>query len=86
MGNVPGSPPENNINVYTDSVTVFIRKFIEDVVPTVTNTTYPNHKLWIDGSSHTQKNRPGRCGRPNRPGRCGRPNRPGRCGRPDYQQ
>ena len=36
---------ENNIDVYTDTVTELIRKCIGDVVPTVTITTYPNHKL-----------------------------------------
>jgi hypothetical protein len=42
---------ENNIDIYTD--TEFIGKCIEDVVPTVMIKTYPNQKLWIDGSSHT---------------------------------
>ena len=41
---------ENNIELYTDMVTEFIRKCIGDVVPTVTIKTYPNQKLWIDGS------------------------------------
>jgi hypothetical protein len=36
---------ENNIDVYTDTVTEFIRKRIGDVVPTVTVKTYPNKKL-----------------------------------------
>ena len=40
---------ENTIEVYTDLVTGFIRKCIEDDVPTVTITTYPNQKPWIDG-------------------------------------
>ena len=31
---------ENNIDEYTDMVTEFIRKCIEDVVPTVTIKTY----------------------------------------------
>jgi hypothetical protein len=35
---------ENSIEIYTDSVTVFIRKCIEDVVPTVMIRTYPNQK------------------------------------------
>ena len=33
---------ENNIDVYKDTVTKFIRKCIGDVVPTVTIKTYPN--------------------------------------------
>jgi hypothetical protein len=33
---------ENNNDVYTDTVTEFIRKCIGDVVPTVTIKTYPN--------------------------------------------
>ena len=40
----------NSVNVYTDCVTGFVRKYIEAVVPTVTITTYPNQKQWIDGS------------------------------------
>jgi hypothetical protein len=40
---------ENNIDVYADSVSEFIRKCIGDVVPTVTIKTYPNQKPWIDG-------------------------------------
>ena len=43
---------ENNIDEYTDTVTEFIRKCIEDVVPTVTIKTYPNQKQWIDVSIH----------------------------------
>ena len=42
---------ENNFDVYTDTVTVFIKKCIEDVVPTVTIKTYPNQKPWIDGKT-----------------------------------
>jgi hypothetical protein len=41
---------ENSIDVYTYSVTGFIRKCIEDVVPPVTIRTYLHQKLWIDGS------------------------------------
>ena len=41
---------ENNIDVYTNSVSEFIRKYIGDVVSTVTFKSYPNQKLWIDGS------------------------------------
>ena len=39
-----------NIDEHTDTVTEFIRKCMGDVVPTVTIKTYPNQKLWIDGS------------------------------------
>ena len=45
---------ENSIDVYTDSVTGFIRKCIEDVDSTVTIITYPNQKLWIDSSIHAK--------------------------------
>ena len=37
----------NNIDVYMDTVTEFIRKCIGDVVPTVTIKTYPDQKLAI---------------------------------------
>ena len=39
----------NNINLYSYSVSEFIRKCIGDVVTTVTIKTYPNQKPWIDG-------------------------------------
>jgi hypothetical protein len=45
---------ENNIDVYTDSVSQFIKKCIGDVVPTVTMNTYPNQKPWIDGGIHAK--------------------------------
>jgi hypothetical protein len=45
---------DNKIDVYTDKVTEFIRNCMEDVVPTVTIKTYPNQKLWIDGSIHAR--------------------------------
>jgi hypothetical protein len=38
---------------YTTSVTVFINKCIDDVVPTVTS-TYSNQKLWITGNIRTE--------------------------------
>jgi hypothetical protein len=41
---------DNNIDVYADSVSVFISKCIGDVVPTATIKTFPNQKPWIDGS------------------------------------
>ena len=44
----------NNIEVYTETVTDFIKKCIGDVVPIVTIKTYPNQKLWIDGSIHAK--------------------------------
>jgi hypothetical protein len=40
---------ENNIDLYTDSMSAFIKKCIGDVVPTVTIKTYPNQKLWMNG-------------------------------------
>ena len=41
---------KNNIDIYADLVSEFIRKCIGDVVPTVTIKTYPNQKPWIDVS------------------------------------
>ena len=38
---------DNNIDEYTDKVTEFIRKCIEDDVPTATIKTYLNQKQWI---------------------------------------
>ena len=38
----------------TTSVTGFINKYIENVVPTVTVHTYPNQKPWITGSICTE--------------------------------
>ena len=43
----------DGIEEYTTSVTGFIKKCIEDVVPTVTVRTYPNEKLWVTGNIHT---------------------------------
>ena len=40
----------NGIEEYTTSVTCFINKCIDDVVPTVTVHTYPNQKPWITGN------------------------------------
>ena len=37
----------DGIEVYTTSVTGFINKCIDDVVPTGTVRTYPNQKPWI---------------------------------------
>jgi hypothetical protein len=39
---------------YTTSVTGFINKCIEDVVPTVTVSTYSNQKPWITGNMLTE--------------------------------
>ena len=46
---------ERNIDKYADS-SEFIRKCIGDVVSTVTIKTYPNQKLWIDGSIRANHN------------------------------
>ena len=43
------SASENNIDLYADSVSEYIRKCIGDVVPTVTIKTYPKQKPWMDG-------------------------------------
>ena len=45
---------DNNIDVYTDSVSEFIRKCIGDVVPTVTIKTFPNQKQWIIATAFNQ--------------------------------
>ncbi len=39
---------DDDIEAYSDSVTCFIRKCIEDVVPTKTICIYPNQKTWIN--------------------------------------
>ncbi len=39
---------DDDIEAYSDSVTCFIRKCIDDVVPTETIRIYPNQKLWIN--------------------------------------
>ena len=44
----------DGIEEYTTSVTGFINKCIEDVVPIVTVHTYPNQKPWITGNIRTE--------------------------------
>ena len=44
----------DDIEEYTTSVTRFINKFTEDVVPKVTVRTYPNQKPWITGNIRTE--------------------------------
>ena len=44
----------DGIEKYTTSVTGFINKCIEDVVPTVTVCAYPNQKPWITGNICTE--------------------------------
>ncbi len=39
---------DDDIEAYSDSVTCFIRKCIEDVISTKTIRIYPNQKLWIN--------------------------------------
>ncbi len=39
---------DDDIEAYSDTVTCFIRKCIEDVVPTKTIRIYPNQKPWIN--------------------------------------
>jgi hypothetical protein len=43
----------NGIEEYTTSVTGFINKCIEDIVPTVIVRTYPYRKPWITGNIRT---------------------------------
>lgn len=47
---------DDDIDVYTDTVTCFIRKCTEDIVPTKTIRTYPNQKLWINTDVHAALN------------------------------
>ena len=42
------------IEEYTTSVTDFINKCIDDVVPTATVRTYPNQIPWITGNIRTE--------------------------------
>ena len=44
----------DGIEEYTTSVTGFINKCNDDVIPTVTVRTYPNQKPWITGSIRTE--------------------------------
>ena len=44
----------DDIEEYTTSVTGFINKYIEDVIPTVTVRTCPNQKPWITGNICTE--------------------------------
>ena len=44
----------NGIEEYTTSVTGFINKCIDDVVPTVTIRTFPKQKPWITGNIRTR--------------------------------
>jgi hypothetical protein len=44
----------DGIEEFTTSVTGFINKCIEDIIPTVTVHTYPNQKPWIPGNIHTE--------------------------------
>jgi hypothetical protein len=41
------------VEEYTTSITGFINKCIDDVVPTVIVRTYPNRKPWITGNIRT---------------------------------
>jgi hypothetical protein len=43
------SASDNNIDLYADPISEFIKKYIGDVVPTVTIKAYPNQKPWMDG-------------------------------------
>jgi phosphorylcholine metabolism protein LicD len=40
----------NGIEEYTTSIIGFINKCFDDIIPTVTVHTYPNHKPWITGN------------------------------------
>ena len=44
----------DGIEEYTTSVTGFINKFIEDIIPTMTVRTYPNQKPRITGNICTE--------------------------------
>ena len=47
--------PSDGIEEYTTSVTGFINKYIDDVIPTVTVRTYPNQEPWITGNSRAKE-------------------------------
>lgn len=51
-----GAASDDDIDVYTDTVMCFIRKCIEDVVPTKRIRTYPDKKLWINTDVHMALN------------------------------
>jgi hypothetical protein len=51
----------SGIEEYTTSVTGFINKCIDDIVPTVTLRTYPNQKPWITGNIRTELKEKGEC-------------------------
>ena len=44
----------NGIEEHTTSVTGFINKYIDDVIPRVTVRTYSNQKPWITGNIRTE--------------------------------
>ena len=44
----------DDIEEYNTSVTFFINNCVDDVVPTVTERTYPNQKPWITGNIRTE--------------------------------
>jgi hypothetical protein len=44
----------NGIEKYTTSVTGFINRCLDNIVPTVTVCTYPNQKPWITGNICTK--------------------------------
>ncbi len=52
LGHVPAAS-DDDIEAYSDTVTCFIRKCIEDVVPTKTICIYPNQKPWINSDVRT---------------------------------
>ncbi len=47
---------DDDIEAYSDTVTCFIRKCIDDVVPTKTIRIYPNQKPWINIHQISQTN------------------------------
>jgi len=48
---------DDDIEAYSDTVTCFIRKCIEDVVPTKTIRIYPNKKPWINSDVRFKGNK-----------------------------
>jgi ribosomal protein S12 methylthiotransferase accessory factor YcaO len=54
--NVFRDSSSDGIEEYTTSVTSFINKCIDDVVPTVTVHTYPNQKPWITSNIRIEVN------------------------------
>ncbi|KAG5840950.1 hypothetical protein ANANG_G00194350 [Anguilla anguilla] len=45
---------DGDIDEYTDSVSAYISKCIDDVIPKVNVRTFPNQKPWVNGNVHAK--------------------------------